>query len=146
MKKYMRESRIFFPKKIPSLAPQRIVLSICLLDPFDDKWLHFSWWNFEYAICPPPKWRWARVWRRQEGDETSIMESILLIENAHDKVWRNNVRRTMLLGGFFFFLKKRGVLYNTTLSSLYRKIFLVSQISLYDKDKGKWVWLLSKII
>ena len=33
----------------------------------------------------PPKMEMG-AWR-QEGDETSIMESILLIENAHDKVW-----------------------------------------------------------
>ena len=66
------------------------------------------------------------------------MESILLIENAHDKVWRNNIRRTMMLHreDFFFFFKM-GFLYNTPISSLYRKIFLVSQISLYDNDKGK---------
>ena len=131
LKKYNTTNEFYFifPEKDSiSLAPLLFShISIRLLDPFDDKWLHFSWWNFEYAICPPPKWRWARVWRRQEGDETSIMESILLIENAHDKVWRNNIRRTMMLGGFFFFFfLNRGVLYNTPISSLYRKIFLVS--------------------
>ena len=108
LKKYNKYKRVFFPEKDSILgATAHSHISIRLLDPFDDKWLHFSWWNFEYAICPPPKWRWVRVWRRQEGDETSIMESILLIENAHDKVWRNNIRRTMMLHreDFFFFLK-----------------------------------------
>ena len=101
-KNIISTNEFFSPRKIPSLALLRIVLSSSW--PF--WWQVIALFLMEFRICnlsSPKMEMGACVWRRQEGDETSIMESILLIENARDKVWRNNIRRTMLLGGFFFF-------------------------------------------
>ena len=78
------------------------------------------------------------------------MEYILLIENAQDKVWRNNIRRTMLLGGFFFFLKKGVALQYTSIFFIQENILQFDRyhftIKIKESEDGCYPKELNRII